>query len=713
MVLNEDLNKEMQSDDSEKISKDKDKTSEETLDIEKPESKKEHTDTEDLDQTKTTSPAEKEDSQSQTPPAPETPANETESDETDKASTQQNVNESSADNKSELPIQNQEDKATDKAESENTLKDEQDVEIENQEEEEEDEEEDDIIEYDNLSKEELVDAIDALVDGDITKIKGKVSLIKLAFINVLKQENESNLATFIEDGGDAKDLKKEKDVLEERFDKAFAKYKENKKTFEKAQEAEKIKNLEKKQHILEELKKLIESEEELKVTYDAFRKLQSEWKEIGQVPRNETNNLWQNYHFLVEKFLDKVRINEELRDLDRKKNLEYCLELCEKAEELLLNPKINESFKLLQKYHQEWKEAGPLPSDKKDEVWERFKQATDKVIERRREFYEKISADQENNYAAKVVLCEKMEELVKNEIRNNNDWHSATKKVNEIQELWRTIGRAPKAKNDAIWARFRSAINLFYDNKKEFFSKIREEYINNYNLKLDICAQAEAIKDSNEWKKTTHALIKLQNDWKNIGPVPRKHSDEVWKRFRAACDHFFNNKSTYFANIEEVEKQNLDAKLKIIQSIKDDKIKGDKKQILETLKTYQREFTAIGHVPIKEKDRVQNMLREAINEKLDTLKINPVEKKVIGFKTKFENLKNDPTAKNIIRKEVNFLNGKLNQLRSDIQLWENNIGFFANSKSADVLKKEFEVKIDKAKSEIDVLEHKLKFLKEK
>lgn len=575
--------------------------------------------------------------------------------------------------------------------------------------------EEDSIDYDNLSKKELVEIIEKIVNEDksISEIKGKVSLIKLAFINVLKEEREKKLSVFIEEGGEEKDFNLSPDELELRFNKAFDKYKADKKTFEKAQEEEKQKNFEKKQVILEELKKLVESEDELKNTYDAFKKLQSAWKEIGQVPRKEINSLWQNYHFLVDKFLDKVRINEELRDLDRKKNLENCIELCEKAEELLINPKINESFKLLQQYHQEWKEMGTLPSDKKDEVWERFKQATDKVIERRKEFYEKISIEQENNYAAKVVLCEKIEELVKNEIKNNSGWNNATKKVNEIQELWRTIGRAPKEKNDEIWARFRAAINLFYDNKKDFYSKIREEQINNYNLKLELCAQAEALKDNNDWKKTTNALIKLQNDWKKIGTVPRKHSDDIWKRFRSACNYFFEKKSEYFANIDDIEKQNLQAKLDIIKKIKEDSLKGDKKVVLEKLNAYQREFMAIGHVPIKEKDNIKIKLREAINEKLDKLKINPVEKKMIGFKTKFENIKSNPASNDIIKKEVRFINGKINQLRSDIQLWENNIGFFANSKSANILKQEFETKIEKAKEEIEVLEHKLKFLKEK
>ncbi|MDD3877109.1 MAG: DUF349 domain-containing protein [Bacteroidales bacterium] len=579
---------------------------------------------------------------------------------------------------------------------------------------EEEDEEEENLDYDSMSKKELVDVIEILAqDKNITKIKRKIGLIKLAFHNIIKHEKEDKLNKFIEEGGDKKEFKFEPDNLEIKFNAAFNTFKQNKKSFEEEQENEKIKNFEKKKNILEEIRKLIESEEDLKTTYDEFKRLQSEWKETGPVSRLETDNLWKNYHFLVDKFLDKVRINEELRDLDRKKNMELSFELCEKTEELLLNPKINESFKLLQKYHQEWKEIGPLPSDKKDYIWERFKLATEKVIERRRQHYDKKRLEQENNYAAKVILCEKIEEIIKEELHSNNEWADATKRIQDLQNIWKTIGTAPIKLNDEIWTRFRSAINMFFENKKDYFAGLKEELINNYNLKLDICAQAEAIKDSKDWKKTTLALIKLQQEWKNVGAIPRKHADDLWKRFRAACDHFFKQKQDYFANIGANEKENLKAKLDIIEKIKAENLQGDKKKALDTLNILQREFMAIGHVPANEKDNINRLLRETINQKLDELKINPVEKKMMSFKSKFEDIKDTPDANDIVRSEVRFLNNKLTQLRSDIQLWENNIGFFAKSKSANILKQEFENKIEKAKEEITVLEAKIKFLKQK
>ncbi len=571
------------------------------------------------------------------------------------------------------------------------------------------------VDYDILTREELVDAIEKAVNTKyIEKGKRKIGLIKLAFIKLTKEEKERKLNEFLAIESNKKlDFKSDTDILEQRFNEAFKIYKQRKKTYEDALNTERNLNLEKKNQILEAIKKLIESGDELKHTYDAFRKLQLEWKETGQVPHTETSNLWQSYHFLVEKFLDKVRMNEELRDLDKKKNLEQCIDLCEKAEELMLNPSINESYRLLQIYHDEWKEIGSLPPDKKEEVWERFRQASLKVNERRKEHFEKIKVQQQNNLAAKTALCENIEELLKTNYKNHKAWQEATDKVIEIQNFWKKIGLVAPEDKYEIWKRFRGAIDLFFDNKKEYFDSIKEEYVNNYNLKLDICNQAEALKMSNDWKNTSNALIKLQNDWKNIGHLPKKQSDELWRKFRAACDFFFERKQDYFAHIDDKEKENLKAKFELIEKVENHKIEGDNKQVFDIIKEYQREFTAIGYVPHEEREKVNNLFRDAINAKFEEMKINPVEKKLMGYKSKFESLKNDPKSFDTIRNEIRFISNKITQLNTDIQLWENNIGFFANSKSANVLKQEFENKIKDAKEELKLLEEKLKFLKSK
>jgi len=580
---------------------------------------------------------------------------------------------------------------------------------------EEEDDEEETIDFDILSREELIDAIEKAVNAKyIEKVKRKIGLIKLAFIKLSKEEKERKLNEFLAIEGNRKqDYKPEIDELEVKFNEAFKVYRKKKKDYEDAVNSERNANLEKKKQILEEIKKLIESGEELKHTYDSFRKLQNDWKETGQVPHTETNNLWQSYHFLVEKFLDKVRMNEELRDLDKKKNLEQCIELCEKAEELMLNPSINESYRLLQKYHDEWKEIGSLPPDKKEEVWERFRQASLKVNERRKEHFEKLKTQQNNNLAAKIALCENIEEFVKINYKNNKEWQEATDKVIEIQNFWRKIGRVPDEEKDEIWKRFRTAIDLFFDNKKEYFDGIKEEYLNNYNLKLDICNQAEALKTSNDWRNASNALIKLQNDWKKIGHLPKKQSDELWKRFRAACDYFFERKQEYFAHIDDKEKENLNAKLELIEKVKNHKIEGDNKQMFEIIKEYQRQFTAIGFVPNNEREKVNNLFRDTINAKFDEMKINPEEKKLIGYKSKFEPLKKDPKSADVIKNEIRFISNKITQLINDIQLWENNIGFFAKSKNANVFKQEFENKIEKAKEELKLLEEKMKFLKAK
>ncbi len=567
--------------------------------------------------------------------------------------------------------------------------------------------------YDTYPREKLVEMLEEIVEsGDIPSIKTKVALIKVAFLKLTRDEDHKKYEEYIADGGDKEDFDSGPDPLVDKFNKAFGRYKERKAKYIEEQEVLKLRNLDTKNAILDELRELVSSDESLKSTYDKFKELQTRWKEVGLVPAGEVNNLWQNYHFLVEKFFDKVKISKELRDLDLKKNLDKKLGLCEKAEELLLEKSIVKSFKELQKYHQEWKEIGPVPSDKTDEIWERFKAATDKINQRRREHYSELAEQREQNLLAKTALCDKAEQIVANEINTIKEWQVKTDEINELFKVWKTIGPAPKKDNDVIWDRFKTCLNTFFSNKKEFFNEIKQQQLNNYNLKLDLCKQAEAIKDSTDWRKTTNDLINLQKEWKKIGPVPRRYSDKIWTRFRAACDEFFNRKSDFFANIGEREKENLEKKKELIEKIKNHEFGVNKEENLDILKGFQREWTGIGHVPIKEKDKIQNEFRKAIDEKLDKLNISSVEIKTAGYAEKVENLKDSPNSNRNIRKEMGFLNGKINKIKEDINLWENNIGFLAKSKKADLLKKEFEKKINKAKEEVALYEAKLKYLRE-
>lgn len=579
------------------------------------------------------------------------------------------------------------------------------------------EEEEDLSEkYNSLSKEELVEIIESLVmHEDINYIRRHIGFIKVAFRNFLKKQSETDYEKSFdhkeaEDQTQSEPVQPEVDELVVRFDKAFGVYKQKKTVYDQALEKQKQDNLKLKEDILEELRQLIDSEEELKKTYDLFKELQERWREIGPVPQGSKNTLWNNYHFLVEKFFDKVKINKELRDLDLKKNLESKTELCEKAEELLLETSINKSFQKLQKLHEAWKEVGPVPKDKKDEIWDRFKAASDTLNDRRQSYYSQLREEQEKNYSAKMVLCEKAEQLADFTSDSPRKWQEATNSINELFKVWKTIGFAPKKVNDEVWVRFRTSLDNFFKSKKEFFSRYKEEQTENYNQKLNLCVQAEALKDSEDWKQTTDELIALQQQWKKIGPVPKKFSDKIWKRFRAACDEFFNKKQNYFANIGEKQEENLTKKKELIEKIKSYEYSTDNNENLNTLKDFQRQWMEIGHVPIKQKDAIQNEFRKTINEQFDKLNISRKAKSTLGFKNKLENIKNSPNADNILYKERSFLQNKINALQNDIKLWENNIGFFASSKKADVLKLEFEKKIDKARADIAIMEEKLKIL---
>ena len=592
---------------------------------------------------------------------------------------------------------------------EDVKKEEKKEDVKEEEKKEKEEEEEAFEEY---TPEELISRLEELVqEEDIHTIKTKLALIKVAFLKILKEEKQASMDKFLEEGGLKEDYKHEENILEPRFNKAFEIYRKNKARYNERQEKLKLENLDKKKEILEKLKELISSEETLKKTYDEFRVLQAEWKEIGMVPSGEVSNLWQNYHFLVEKFFDKVKISRELRDLDLKKNLELKVKLCEKAEELLLETSIIKSFKQLQEYHKEWKEMGPVPQEQSDEIWERFKTATDKINERRREHYGQLQEDQEKNLLDKTGLCEQAEELLTIIPDAMKGWQEQTNKMNELFKVWRSIGRAPKKSNTEIWGRFKSSMNSFFANRKEFLDSIKQEQLNNYNMKVDLCVEAETLKDSTDWKQTTQQLIRLQQDWKKIGPVPRKHSDKIWKRFRAACDNFFNNKSSHFSGIHDNENENLAKKQELIEKLKTHKFENDKSKNLDILKNFQREWLEIGYVPIKDKETVQKEFREAIDANLDKLKISSAELSSASYQNRMEAVKGSPDAERVYRKEISFLSAKINKLRDDVNLWENNLGFFANSKKADILKQEFEQKIDKAKQDLAAMEVKVKYLR--
>lgn len=581
-------------------------------------------------------------------------------------------------------------------------------------------------EYAGLDLEKCIGELEHLVEeANFNLIKLRVGVLRTKIIEFFRERKRAALAAYNAAKAAAEAAAAENpeapaeeieapstepDEFEVRFNKAFQLYKDNKAKFIEALEQQKQKNLEAKNQIIEGLRTLIESESNLKNLNDKFKELQEQWKNIGPVPQNESTNLWQNYHFYVEKFFDIIRLNKEAREMDYKKNLELKLELCEKAESLLLVDSINQSFKDLQSLHEQWKEIGPVPEDKKEEVWERFKAASDQINARRKEFYDKLFAEEQNNYNAKVVLCEQAEELVAQSSDTVKTYNEISDKLTELLNIWKTLGPAPGKLNDEIWNRFKSTLDKFFTQKKEYFQQIKDTQMQNYNQKLNLAIQAEGIASRTDWKQATAEMLNLQSEWKTIGATPRKYSDQVWKRFRSACDKFFEAKSHYFNNIQEVEAENLKKKEELIQSILTHEFSDDRNANMEALKEYQNEWIAIGFVPKKDKDRIYTEYREALNKRFAELKISAEDMRHNRFRSKIDNILSNPNAEKMIDKEKNFLKNKLAQLKEDIVLWENNLGFFSNSKNAEIITAEFRKKIEAAKEEIKDLEYKIKMM---
>jgi hypothetical protein len=567
------------------------------------------------------------------------------------------------------------------------------------------------LDIEGKTKDELAAMLEEIVqEPDVNKIKDKVTAVRVRFMQLNKEDMDKEYEAFLEGGGDKEAYQHEMDDAEKRFNAAFGIFKANRAKQNELLDAQKLENLAQKQAILEELKQLIASEETLKKTYDDFRVLQDKWKTIGQVPATENANLWNTYHFLVEKFFDKVNINRELRDLDMKKNLDAKIVLCEKAEELMDEKSMAKAFKELQKLHEEWKEIGPVPQDKKDEIWERFKAATDKINAIRREHYSKIQEEQNANHETKTALCEKAEELLAEENTTINAWQKKSEELSELFKVWKTVGPAPKKQNEDIWARFKGTMDTFFAKKKEFFASLKDKQTENLERKINLCIEAEGLQESNEWKKATERFKKMQEEWKAIGPVPKRHADKIWKRFRAACDTFFSRKAEHFGGLKEEETANLAAKQAIIEEIKNFELKPSRAENMDAIKALQKRWIEIGHVPMKYKDSINTEYRNAVDALFDKMRNNQNEITTNEYKEMVELMKDDPESGDKMRREKTNLANKIQKLRDEISVLENNIGFFSNSKNSELMKAEYEKKINKAKNDLKVLEAKLKII---
>jgi hypothetical protein len=573
------------------------------------------------------------------------------------------------------------------------------------------ESEEEEINYGLLSKDDLVKLMSEKLDkpgkGNIRK---EVEEIKQVFHEKLAAALEEKKKHFLDEGGNLEDFKPAEEPVEAAMKELLYKYKGLKAEFTRQLEKTKQENLHKKQEILEQLRILMEGQENFELTFRKFKDLQKQWFSAGVVPHQNLKDLWDSYNYFVEKFNDYVSINRDLRALDLKKNLELKVLLCERTEELDKEPNIVHAFKALQKNHTRWREIGPVPRDNRDEIWDRFKLATSVINKKHQEYHSRLKESLHENLEKKVDLCAKIENIAATVYTTHGEWADKTNKVLEIQKTWKTIGYAPKKDNNTIYARFRTACDVFFGNKARYYAAAYEDQKDNLSLKLEVTEKAEALTNSKEWKETTTALIQLQKRWKEIGPVPRKDSDKLWRRFRAACDTFFNNKSKYFEDIDSTFDENMKAKEQLLAEMEAFEATDDRKKNMEALKGFQSKFNAIGYVPSGKKEWIKDQFRLAQDKLLEKSGMNESDRSLFKFRYRIAGMADAPRSEMKINFERDKLINKLQQLRNDMGVWENNIGFFKQSDSSEETIQGFQEKIDAAHERIRVMEQKIRIL---
>ncbi|MCK4879815.1 MAG: DUF349 domain-containing protein [Bacteroidales bacterium] len=580
-----------------------------------------------------------------------------------------------------------------------------DVDIEDREPEEEG------INYGLLSKEDLVKLMKEKLDnpgkGNIRK---EVEDIKQVFYEKVAAVLEEKKKHFLDEGGNLEDFKPAGEPVETAMKELLYKYKGLRAEFTRQLEKTKKENLVKKQEVLDGFRMLMEGQETFELTFRKFKDLQKQWFSAGVVPHQYLKDLWDSYNYFVEKFNDYVRINRDLRALDLKKNMELKVQLCERTEELDKEPNIVHAFKSLQKNHTRWREIGPVPRENRDEIWDRFKLATSVINKKHQEYHSRLKESLHENLEKKINLCEKIENIAATVYETHGAWVDRTNHVLEIQKTWKSIGYAPKKDNNVIYSRFRTACDLFFGNKAKFYAAAYEDQKDNLKLKLEIAEKAESLSSSQEWKETTNELIMLQKRWKEIGPVPRRDSDKLWKRFRAACDTFFNNKSKYFEDIDSTFDENLKSKEILVAEMDAFSASDDRKKNLEALNVFQTRFNAIGYVPSGKKEWIKDQFRLAQDRLLEKTGMDESQRSIFRFRYRIAGMANAPRSDMKLNFERDKLVNKLQQLRNDMSVWENNIGFFKQSDSSEETIHGFKEKIDAAHERIEVLEKKIRIL---
>ncbi len=553
-----------------------------------------------------------------------------------------------------------------------------------------------------LTKEEVIQRLKEIDEDACNADKQEIDALKQNFYKLHKAEQEAARKAFIEGGGKAEEFTPTPDPQEAEFKQVMGSIKEKRNTLTAAQEQEKEENLAKKLAILDKMKEFTETPEDTGKRYNEFKQLQQEWNEIKQVPAAKVNELWKSYQLYTEKFYDMLKLNNEFREYDFKKNLEAKLHLCEAAEKLATEPDVVSAFHQLQKLHQEFRSIGPVAKELRENIWARFKAASTTVNRRHQQHFEELKEKEQNNLDQKTVICEIVESMEYDTFKTFADWEDKTQEILALQAKWKTIGYAPQKMNVKIFERFRAACDEFFRRKAAFFKSIKESMAENLEKKKALCEKAESLKDSTDWKETAEILTKLQKEWKTIGPVAKKHSDAVWKRFIGACDYFFEQKNKATSSQRSIESENQAKKEAVISQLKAmDEAGTTDEATADKTRALMKEWNSIGFVPFKEKDRLYKEYHAVVDRLFDKLHLSATEKKLSNFKSglnKEGNLYRDR------EKLVRTYEG----LKNDIQTYENNLGFLnSSSKKGNSLVSEINRKIERLKADMELVQKKI------
>ena len=556
------------------------------------------------------------------------------------------------------------------------------------------------------SKHEVLERVKELAHSDETPAKDEVDHLKTAFYKLLFAEREADQKTFIENGGDPEAYVMKTDDSEEQFKAEMGLIKEKRAKAFQQQEEEKKANLQRKQQIIEKIKMMSTSPEEANKSYNDFKALQQEWKDIKAVPAEKANELWRNYQLYVEQYYDLLNLNRELREYDFKKNLEQKTLLCEAAEKLADEPDAVSAFHQLQELHQQYREIGPVAKELREQIWARFKAASTVINKRHQQHFEELRAKEEENLTRKTALCEKVEAIAKEENKNATDWENHTKQIIDSQTEWKTIGFAPQKMNVKIFDRFRAACDDFFGRKAEFFKTLKEKFAENTKKKKEMVEQAKALMDSTDWKATSDKLIKLQKEWKTTGMVPKKVGDQLWAEFVAACNKFFEARNAATAGTRNEEQQNLDRKKEIIAKLKE-LLDSTADNVQATLQQLIDEYGKIGHVPFKEKDKLFKEYHKVVDALYKQLNISASKQRLDNFKSSIKSMAKQ--GEDMLDNERGRLMRRYEQLKSEITTYENNLGFLnASSKKGNSLIDEMNRKVNKLKDDLELIRQKIK-----